>query len=121
VKQGSPVIATLTLKNTSKERAQVRETIDEWDYEFIVTDATGKQVDLTAYGSKLSEAERSGHAILRSMEPGAEIRKDFDLSRIFVLDVPGRYYVRAIRAVLPATGTTAEKAVSDAIEFAVFR
>jgi hypothetical protein len=103
----------------SRDPGRIPETLDEWDYEFVVTDSSGKEARRTDYGRQMAERDRGGRRIDRTIEPGGEIRKTFNLDRFYTFNEPGRYYVRAARTVVPANGTAAEKAVSNIATFVV--
>ena len=119
IKAGLPVMVIATLRNISTEVGQVYVTMDDWDYDFVVVDSSGKQVAKTEYGRWLADGERMGRVLTVDVPPGGEIRKEFDLARLYVLKEPGRYYVRAVRAIAPESGTVAARAVSNPVGFAI--
>lgn len=117
---GSPILLTLRLRNVSSGRGYVLDTLDEQDYEIRVTDQAGKEVERTSYGRHLAEDERGGSAKPREIEPGTEAIAKIDVSKIYALTKPGRYFARVTRVVAPdAPSKFVEKAVSNPIAFIV--
>jgi len=113
-----PVEISTTLKNISRAPATFAETMDEWDYDFIVTDMSGHAPPRTAYGQRLARAERGGRRIGRTLDPDAEVHRKFDLRSIFVF-ARGRYCLRALRFVSSEDGKTPSVALSNAACFEV--
>ena len=119
VKAGLPVMVKVTIRNVSSKVGRIPETLDDWDYEFTVIESSGKDVTRTEYGRQVAERERGGRRIDLEIRPTDEVRKTFDLGRFYVLNEPGRYYVRVTRIVVPDTGTTPERAVSSFVGFSI--
>lgn len=61
-KAGSPIVATLRLKNISSRRGQFLEMGSYVDYELLVTDHLGKEALRTESGNRLVEDERGATA-----------------------------------------------------------
>jgi len=115
---GEPVKLSSTLKNVSRTAREYPESTDEWDYEFTVTDLNGRAPGMTEHGQWLATAERGGSRVIKTLDAGGELHRDFDLGKMFVF-APGRYCVRATRILFPESGRVVTRAVSNAVCFDV--
>lgn len=92
VKLGDPIVVRSHVKNVSGN-ALVRGL---QTYQVIVTDASGTEIARTSYGKAQLESNDVSSRV-EDMAPGAEspeIRQD--LSKMFELVRPGRYFVRVL-------------------------
>jgi hypothetical protein len=119
VKTGSPVVATIRLKNVSSRPGHFLETGAYRDYEVLVSDQFEQEALRTEYGKHLVEDERWGSAKLHELQAGEEIEQTLDIAKIYALR-PGRYFARVMRVVV-AEGKIegCEKTVSNVIAFDV--
>ena len=120
-KAGSPIVATLRLKNISSRRGQFLEMGSYVDYELLVTDHLGKEALRTEFGKHLVEDERGGSARSQELQSGEEIEQTLDITKIYILKTPGKYFARVMRVVMPeAKIVGCEKAVSNTVAFTIF-
>jgi hypothetical protein len=129
-KRGEPVIIHFHIKNASQEVLQPR----HGDYVVVVMDATGAEPPRTEHGKQMLDSiEISSRSDV--LAPGAELGElAWDLTKIYDLSTPGRYFVRALFSGLGADPTDTrlrsnntkilsqvpiEEAVSDLIPFTI--
>jgi hypothetical protein len=91
-KPGEPIVLKVSVKNTTPLVLYLPDTAHpEWDYKFVVKNERGEDVPLTIEGKRLVEDV----AILRKtgveMKPGAEVKAEFRLNKLFAMTTPGLY------------------------------
>jgi hypothetical protein len=98
VKLGAPVVVKFRLKNAYSAAIRIGDTWEPYDYELLVTDASGGEPPRTAVGQRIFRGE---YGVLHSdsidLQPGQEIEATLDISTIYQLTQPGTYSVRAMR------------------------
>jgi hypothetical protein len=131
--RGVPIIMSLRLRNGSSGAVRIADTSWEYDYELVVTDASGKEPPRTELGRKLLAGD---YVLLHSesvdLKSGQEIEASLDVTRIYQLIQPGTYYARATRSrVFPDSADEAtlsstsggprpvEKVFSNSVQFTV--
>ena len=96
IKMGTPVVIKLGLTNVSSRPVHIGHSDVGVDYEFTVTDRSGKELPRTELGNHLLRGEFS---LFRSesidLDPYAETQESLDVAKIYQLTSPGTYYVRA--------------------------
>ena len=114
------VVLTIRLKNVSSRRGHFLETGTYADYDLLVTDEAGGSVPRTDYGRHLAEDERWGSAILQEIQPDGEVEKSIEVTKVYDLSKPGKYYARVTRVVsAEARIDGCEKAVSNPVAFTI--
>jgi hypothetical protein len=120
LKSGSPVRVTLRLRNTSSRVLQIVGSTGEYAYELAVSDEAGKAPPMTELGKHLVEDERSGSRQMRDVQPGEEILDTIDITNLFAVNKPGKYFLRLMRVVEPERkALEPEKVVSNAVSFTI--
>ncbi len=124
-KLGTAITVKLVLKNISSKVVRVADTSPEYDYELIVADSKGNKLILTDFGDGLYQGK---YVLLRSsaidMEPGQEVQSQIEVTKIYQVNQPGVYYLRANhRNIVPDPADQAkssvERAFSNPVQFTV--
>jgi hypothetical protein len=132
VKLGEPVVVKFQLKNVFSAAIRITDAWASYDYELVVTDASGKEPPRTALGLKIL---RGDYTLLRSigldLDPGEQIEASIDIATIYLLTQPGTYSVRAMRNKILGDAAEAssrnhnelarsvEKAASNVVQFTI--
>lgn len=97
---GENIVACFVLKNVSAEPHVILNNGNPSDFDIVLTDANGKIAPLTEYGRKLQLTGVTRTWLnTKSMDPRAEERREFPISKIYDLNTQGKYVVCAIRRV----------------------
>jgi hypothetical protein len=111
VKAGLPVILTVIIKNVSRESLPLLETQTELDFDFIVLDESGKNVNELKYQKELLKIP-----IFRLIKitylPEQMKEYKFFLNRRFDMSVIGKYKIQARRKVYKIKGEGVDFALS---------
>jgi hypothetical protein len=113
----SDVEISLTLRNTTSMVLAFTETSPDLDFSFVVKTNDNRDVLLTDLGKRLAtEPRRGDRRVTRELKPGENIAYAVSLGTLYRFEGPGRYVIRASRAVaIQAPGTALERAISNPI------
>jgi hypothetical protein len=121
VKMGQPVIAFVTLKNTSQRLVTIVLTNPLRDFQIAVVDSKGVPVERTPYGKSMLHPP---DVILRNFRkpllPGESVREALELSLAFILTTPGVYSLSVSRIVADVNdGTKKFVATAPMVSFSI--
>jgi hypothetical protein len=111
----------MRLKNTSSDVVEYVEISPEMDYDLAVFRQDGSPAPRTGYGRRLAESERwAGRRISRSLAPGEEATETVEITKLFDLAHPGKYYARVSHVITRIPQTPAvEVAFSNPVAFTI--
>ena len=118
---GGKIRVHITLKNSSGQAITIpRSPSDEFAERFCdfhVTDASGNDVPLTAYGKAARGRQFSGSVVKVRLNPGETIDEDTLLEKQFNISEPGAYVVQASRPISndPNDGIVSSNKISISI------
>jgi hypothetical protein len=107
-KVGEPIIVDITLTNTSDKSLGVpieKRGYSEFTYDFYASEATGAEAPSTPYLRALRnerqptdpDIEIAYSTKVWIVQPGKSVTTHMDIARLYNIDVPGTYTVRAER------------------------
>lgn len=90
---GTPIIISIMLMNGSEEEIFYGETTKSRDFTVSVMNSRGKVVELTAIGEREIGGDRGSkdRNIMRTLAPGEQLRREYDLARWYALMIPETY------------------------------
>ncbi len=90
---GRTIPATVTLKNTGKEKIRFGYHLppENQNFEVNVLDGAGQDVPLTDYGRRLLRPNTWSGVTLPILSPGQDLTARYDLQELFQLQTPGTY------------------------------
>lgn len=117
---GKPIVLTVTVKNVTNRNLPLFRTSFLYDYIVRVRDDRGKEVRLTEAGAR--RINNAGAFISREqfiLKSKGEIEEKIDVSGIYDITTPGRYYISFERLVPTPSGQGWAKTASNVVEISL--
>lgn len=110
---GEPIVAHVSLKNTSTEKIVVARANGsqqaQFNYHIVVTDQSGHRVPYISHNEQAGRIHKptAWSNVGVDLSPNETLEEDCEITRIFMLKAPGKYLLEFTRPILKSNDKVA--------------